>query len=75
MEYYIKRLGRLAFSVAKFDDTDSPTEVYRVQFSKLSLTGRCECLGFRHMGQYDKHLQMVNQWLDAGEPYPKGFQL
>ena len=73
IEYYIRRLGKLSFEVSKFEETKAPTCVYNVDYSPLTNSGRCNCFAFFKVGQQDKHIEMVRDWLKAGSPIPLQF--
>ena len=59
MAQYIIRKGKYNYEVAKFDDTDTPVDVYSFN------TRGCSCPARRSSC---KHTKMVNAWKRAGFP-------
>lgn len=59
MSQYLLRRGPLHYEVAKFDDSDSPIDVYTIY------PRRCSCPA---MSKSCKHVKMLNAWVKAGEP-------
>lgn len=59
MSQYLLRKAKLTYELAKFEDSDAPTAVYR--FSNRGCTcpaGRRSC----------KHVKIMNTWKALGEP-------
>ena len=59
MPQYIVRKGKYNYEVAKFDDTDTPVEVYRFHARGCSCPARSKSC---------KHTKMLNAWRRAGSP-------
>mgnify|MGYP001156758556 FL=1 len=59
MPQYIVRKGKYNYEVAKFDDTDTPVDVYRFHARGCSCPARSKSC---------KHTKMVNAWKRAGSP-------
>ena len=59
MPQYIVRKGKYNYEVAKFDDTDTPVDVYHFYTRGCSYPARTRSC---------KHTKMVNAWKRAGFP-------
>lgn len=71
-EYYIRRTGQFTFEISKFAEgsTDKPLEVYGFEVNPRTKCP-CDCTAWR-LGKTRpcKHLGMVNEFVQAGEPVP-----
>lgn len=73
-EYIIRRVEAGKYEVRKFDpDTlnggGQPLALYNVVYDPPRKLGRCDCPAatYRGTGNVDKHVQIVQQWIAAGE--------
>jgi len=59
MSQYLLRKAKNTYELAKFEDSDSPTAVYRISNRGCSCpSGRRSC----------KHVKIINVWKVLGEP-------
>lgn len=62
MEYYLRRVSRNEFRVAKFDGTVAPSRVYYVTYYLGFKRAKCNCWGWRHNPGDCLHIRMVEEW-------------
>lgn len=61
--------GLATFQIAKFESgSNTPVSVYEVEWHTLTLEWTCNCPSFPRVGQKDKHIQLVKEWIKAGQP-------
>lgn len=74
IEYYIKRSsdGPNTFQVSKFEGDEQPKNEYRVVFHPVKLyISKCDCMAWRSKHTRPcKHIAMVQEFINAGEPQP-----
>jgi hypothetical protein len=58
MPQYMVRKGKIGYEIAKFDDTDTPVDVYTVGYRGCSCPARSKSC---------KHVKIIKAWLKTNE--------
>jgi hypothetical protein len=58
MPQYMVRKGKIGYEIAKFDDTDTPVDVYTVGYRGCSCPARSKSC---------KHVKILKAWLKTSE--------
>jgi len=76
IEYFVRNLTPRTFQIAKFEDTDEPTEIYKVTENLSTNWFHCDCMGFRrNQSQDHKHILMAMWHQEKGFNYFSGEKL